>query len=116
MKRNTLIEHKEVVVCEESEHVSMSYNALLATLKVNARVKPILPIVTSKSTFTSTNCGKISHLVETCHIKKKDVPIVPSTIVKFTKHVARTKAQPIRSKKVHVHYPYIIFCNIEHRL
>jgi hypothetical protein len=71
MKRNTLIEHKEVVVCEESELVSMSYNALLATLKANARVKHVLPIVTSKSTFISTNCGKIGHLVETCNTKKK---------------------------------------------
>jgi hypothetical protein len=67
MKINSLIEHKEVVVCEESEPISISYNVLLATSKVNARVKLVLPIVTSKSTFTCTNCGKISHLVETCH-------------------------------------------------
>jgi hypothetical protein len=34
MKRNTFIEHKEdVVVCEESGHVNMSYNVLLTTLE-----------------------------------------------------------------------------------
>jgi hypothetical protein len=33
MKRNTLIEHKEVVVvCEESGHVSLNYNVILITL------------------------------------------------------------------------------------
>jgi hypothetical protein len=39
MKRNTLIEHKEVVViCEENGPTSMSYNVLLTTLEANVRV------------------------------------------------------------------------------
>jgi hypothetical protein len=80
MKKNTLIERKEVVVCEESEHVSMSYNVLLTTPKANARVKLVLLTMTSKSTFTCTNCDKIGHLVETYHNKKRDVLIVPTTI------------------------------------
>jgi hypothetical protein len=38
MKRNTLIEHKEVVIiCEESGPISMSYNVLLTTLEVNCK-------------------------------------------------------------------------------
>jgi hypothetical protein len=33
-KKNTLIKHKEaIVVCEESGHASLSYNALLTTPK-----------------------------------------------------------------------------------
>jgi len=36
IKQNTLIEHKEVVlVYEENEHVDVSYNILLTTLKIN---------------------------------------------------------------------------------
>jgi hypothetical protein len=69
MKIDTLIKHKEVVVvCEENEPISMNYNVLLTTPKANAGVKPT---VTTKSTLTCTNCGKTSHLVETCHNNKK---------------------------------------------
>jgi len=50
MKKKTLIEHKEaIVVCEESGHVSLSYNVLLITLKVNTIAKPIVLVVTTKS-------------------------------------------------------------------
>jgi hypothetical protein len=85
MKRNTLIEHKEVViVCEESGPVNMNYNALLTTPKANVRMKPIVVAVITKSTLTYTNCGKIGHLVETCHNIKKEVLVVPISIVKST--------------------------------
>ncbi len=74
MKRNTLIEHKEVViVCEENTLVSLNYNVLLTTPKTNIEVKPIILVVTSKSTLTCTNCGKINHLVETRHNRKRKV-------------------------------------------
>jgi hypothetical protein len=40
MKRDTLIKHKEaIVICEENELNSLSYNALLITLEVNTIVK-----------------------------------------------------------------------------
>jgi hypothetical protein len=83
MKRNTLIEHKEVtIVCEENGPFSMNYNVQLTTPKANVGVKPIVPAMTAKSTLTCTNCGKIGHVVETCHNrKKKKVPIVPIAIV-----------------------------------
>ncbi len=46
MKRNTLIEHKEVVVvCEENGHVSLNYNVLSTTPEFNAVVKHVVPIV-----------------------------------------------------------------------
>ncbi len=49
MKINTLIEHKEAtIVCEESGHVSMSYNALLTTLEANAGIKLIVHVVIAK--------------------------------------------------------------------
>jgi len=49
MKRNTLIEHKEVVmVCEESGLVSFSYNVLLTTLEANAIVNLVVFIITVK--------------------------------------------------------------------
>ncbi len=85
MKRNVLIGHKEVVIVwEESGFVSMNYNALLTTPKANVRIKPIVLVVTTKSTLTCTNCGKIGHLVETCRNIKKEVLVVPIVIVKST--------------------------------
>jgi len=69
----------------------MSYNILLTTPKVNARVKLVVPIVTTKSTLTCTNCGKINHLVETYHNRKREVLVVLIVIVKSTEPIARTK-------------------------
>ncbi len=89
MKINTLIEHKEATItCEKSGLVSMNYNTLLATLEANARVKLVVPVMTVKSTLTCTNCGKTNHSVETCHSRKKEIPIVPTTIVKSMKPIA----------------------------
>jgi hypothetical protein len=83
MKRNTLIEHKEVVViCEESGPISMSYNVILTTLEVNARVKLVILIVTAKLTLTCTNCGKTDHLMETYHKRKREVSVVLTVIIK----------------------------------
>jgi hypothetical protein len=62
----------------------MNYNALLTTPKANVRIKPIVLVVTTKSTLTCTNCGKIGHLVETCRNIKKEVLVVPIVIVKST--------------------------------
>ncbi len=42
---------------------------------------------------------------------KKKVLIVPTTIVKSTKPVTR----PIKSKKIHVRYPCIIYSDVKHR-
>jgi hypothetical protein len=69
--RDTLIRHKEaIIVCEESGHVSSSCNVMLTTPKANIVVKSIV-LVTTKSTLTCTNCGKIGHTLETCHNRKK---------------------------------------------
>jgi hypothetical protein len=85
MKRNIFNEHKEVViVCEENGPVSMNYNALLTTPKANVRIKPIVLAMTTKLALICTNCGKIGHLVETCHNIKKEVLVVPISIVKST--------------------------------
>jgi hypothetical protein len=76
VKRNILIEHKKTtIVCEESGTVSLSYNDLVNTLEVNTVVKPVIPIVTIKSTLTCANYGKTSHSVETCHNKKRKLPM-----------------------------------------
>jgi hypothetical protein len=51
MKRNTLFEHKEVtVLCEENIPITLKYNALLTTPKASTMVKPIVPVVITKST------------------------------------------------------------------
>ncbi len=74
MRKNILIKHKEVVVvCEESGPNSLSYNILLTTLKANIIVKLVVPIVTTKSTLTCTNCGKTDHSMETYHNRKKGI-------------------------------------------
>jgi hypothetical protein len=71
MKRNILIEHKEaIIVCEESGHVSMSYNVLITTPEANVRVKFLILAMSTKSILTCTNCGNISHSMEACHNKK----------------------------------------------
>jgi hypothetical protein len=47
MKRDTLMEHKKVVVvCEENGLIRLSYNILLTTLKTNTTTKHVIPIVT----------------------------------------------------------------------
>ncbi len=93
----------------------MSYNALLTTLEINIVLKLIVPAITVKLTLTCINCGKTNHLVETCHNRKKKVLVVPTTTFKSTKLVARTKTQLVKSRKIHVHYPCIIYFNVEHR-
>jgi metal-sulfur cluster biosynthetic enzyme len=87
----------------------LSYNILLNTPKTNTIVKPVLFVVTIKLTLTSTNCGKTDHSIETCHNKKKKVPVVPTAIVKSIEHVVETITQPIKIGKILVRYPYIIY-------
>ncbi len=48
-------------------------------------------IVTTKSITTYINCGKTCNILETCHNQKREVPIVPTTIIKFTKLVVGSK-------------------------
>jgi hypothetical protein len=116
MKRNTLIEHKEtVIVCEENGLVSLNYNVLLTTPKINTIIKPIVPVVTVKLILPCINCGKTNHSIETYHNRKREVLVVLIAIVKSTKLVARTKTQHVKSRKIHVHYPFIICSNVEHR-
>jgi hypothetical protein len=115
MKINTLINHKEVVVCEKNGPINMSYNVLLTTLEVIVGVKPIVLVVTAISTLTYTNCGKIGHLVETCHNIKKEVPVLPTVTIKSKKHVVGTKTQPIKLGKIHDHYPCKMHFSVEHR-
>ncbi len=92
MKRNTLIQYKKVViVCEESELVNLSYNVLLITLKANVVVKLVVPTIITKSTLIYTNYGKIGHLVETYHIMKRKVPIMPTTTIMCIKPIVETK-------------------------
>jgi hypothetical protein len=108
MKKDTLIEHKEVVVCEENGPVSLSYNALLTTPEANIIVKLVVPIVITKSALTYTNCDKIGHLVKTCHNKKIMVPGVLIATVKSTKLGTRTKTQLVNLGRIPVCYPYIV--------
>jgi hypothetical protein len=71
----------------ESGPINLSYNVLLTTPKFNIVVKLVVPIIIVKSTLTCTNCGKTGHSIETCHNKKREVPVVPTTILKSTKLV-----------------------------
>jgi len=83
VRRNTLIEHKEVVVtCEENGPVNLNYNILLTTPKTNTIIKHIVHVVTTKSTLACTNYGKTSHSAKTYHNEKKKVLIVPTFTIK----------------------------------
>jgi len=116
MKINTLIEHKEsAIICKENGLVSLSYNVLLITIEANAIVKHVVLTITAKSTLTCTNCGKTGHSVETCENTKKEVLLVPTTMVKSTKLVAGTKTQLVKSRKIYVCYPCIIYSSIDRR-
>jgi len=116
VKRNSLIEHKEVVVvCEESGPINLSYNVLLTTPEVNTIIKPIILVVTTKSTLTYTNCDKTGHLVETCHNKKKEVPSVPTVTFKSTKLITKIKTQLVKLGRIPICYPYIICFTKKHK-
>jgi len=115
MKRNTSIEHKEAtIVCDENGPISLSYNALVTTPKANTMVKLVVLVVTTKSTLTCTNCAKTNYSLKTCHNMKIEVVIVPTATIKFIELIAKTKTQPIKSGRIHVCYPYIIYFNVEH--
>jgi hypothetical protein len=112
MKKNTLIEHKEIVViCEESGPMSLNYNVLLTTLKANIVVKHVVPIVIDKSTLTYTNCGKTCTII----IIIKKVLVIPSTTIMSTKPIAKIKTQLVKLGRIPIHYPCIICSNAEHR-
>jgi hypothetical protein len=51
----------------------------------------IWSIVTTKFITTYTNCGKIGHIIETCHNRKREVPVVPTATVKFIKPIVGSK-------------------------
>jgi hypothetical protein len=71
-EKHHLIKHKEAtIVCEERGPINLSYNALLTTLEANTIVKPIIPIASTKSTSSCTNCGKTGHIRNTYHNPKR---------------------------------------------
>jgi hypothetical protein len=99
---NTLIEHKFFfVIGEKSGPISLSYNVLLITLKVNIIVKPMVH-VTTKSTSTYTNCGKIGHTFEICHNKKKKVWILPTITINSMEPIVKPKSQHIKQVRIHL--------------
>jgi hypothetical protein len=91
MKRGTLIEHKEAtIIREENGFVSLSYNVLLTTREGNVVIKLVIMVVIAKSSLTCTNSGKTSHSLETCHNRKKEVPVVPTAIVTSIELIVKT--------------------------
>jgi hypothetical protein len=68
-------------------------------------------IVTTKSSSTCTNCGKIGHTFETCHNKKIEVPVVPTTTIKSIEPMGETKTQHVKPVKIFIHYSHIIYYN-----
>ncbi len=53
--------------------------------------------------------------METCHNKKREVPVVQIAIVKSIEPIAGTKTQLVKLENILVCYLYIIFSSIEHR-
>jgi len=109
MKRDTLIEHKEVVViCEENGPISLGYNDLITTPEANIIIKHVIHAATTKSTLTCTNYGKIGHSLKTYHNRKIEVLVMQTIVIKSIEHVAKTKTQLVKLGRIHVCYPYII--------
>jgi len=77
----------------------LSYNVLVTTTKVNTIIKLVLSTVIVKSTLTCTNCGKTGHSMETCYKRKREVPVVPTTTIKFAKPIARTKPNLLNQER-----------------
>ncbi len=56
LPKDTLIEHKEIVIiCEENGPINLSYNVLLNTLEVNTIVKHVVVSHTD-----TTMCGSLN--------------------------------------------------------
>ncbi len=53
--------------------------------------------------------------METCHNRKRELPVVPTTIVKSITPIASTKTQLVKLQKIHVCYPCVIYYSAEHR-
>jgi hypothetical protein len=49
----------------------LNYNVLLSTLEANIIFKPLVPIITTKSAWTYTNCGKTCHTLKPVITGKK---------------------------------------------
>jgi hypothetical protein len=95
-----LIEHKEAnVICEESGPISLSYNVLLTTPKANIITKLAIPIVTTKSTSTYTDCGKMGHTFEIVIIGKRGT--------NSTNHHSQNYKTCSRDKNTTCCYPYL---------
>jgi hypothetical protein len=87
---------------------------MLTTLEANIVVKLVVLVIT-KSTSTCTNCGKTTRTLETCHKWKREIPIVPTAMVKPTKPIIETKSQPVKLARILIRYPYIICYSAKHR-
>ncbi len=93
----------------------MSYNVFLTTPKPNTIAKHVVFVVTTKSSLTCANCGKIGHTFETCHNKKIEVPIVPTAIIKSIKPITKTKPLLVKLVRIPICYPCIIYYSLKHR-
>jgi hypothetical protein len=76
MKRDTLMEHKKVVVvCEENGPVNLSYNIMLTTLETNIVAKHVVPIATTKLNIQPITINEMVELVTNQSIAEKDINI-----------------------------------------
>jgi hypothetical protein len=115
MNKSTLIEHKKIImVCEENEPISLSYNVILTTPKAKTVVKLVIIIIIIKSTLTCIYCGKTSHSMETYHNRKIEVLVVLTAMVEWIKPIRGNKTQLVKLRKIHVRYPYIVCFNVKH--
>jgi hypothetical protein len=115
MARDTLIEHKKVVmIYEESGSIIANCNALIIHLESKLVPQLILTYITIKQWLTYSNCVKTSHVKKTCHNKRKEEHIVLITSTKVVELVVGVITQPIKPARVPLKYPCIICSNSKH--
>ncbi len=115
MARDTLIKHKEaIMIYEKNKLVKTNCNTLITHPESKLVAQLVVIYTTIKQQLTYSNCGKIGHVKETYHNKKKEEHVVPSTSTKVDELIVGVITQPIKPTRVPLKYPYIICSNFEH--
>jgi hypothetical protein len=116
MTRDTLINHKKIVITyEKNGLIITNYNVLLTQLYSKPIVQPIINYITTKQPLTCSNCGKTSHAKKTCHNRTKEKHVIHFVPTKVVELIAKQIAQPIKPTRIPLKYPCMICFSSEHR-
>jgi hypothetical protein len=61
-----------------------------------------------------SNCAKTGHAEETCHIKKREEPLIPAVPTKIIEPVVKVTTQLFEPTTIPLRYPCIICFSFKH--